>query len=727
MTRALLSCHDANTWVRKFATLPQIPVAQHVSLFMKGFILSTASSRMKQMERREWWLWFFVVIITLLLTGGIASFALPLLRAETDSSYGVHIQQSVRGLLGLVLLFDIYSVYQQFQIHRVRRQLMARDDLFRAISENAADMIAVVDADGKRIYNSPAYERVLGYAPEELQTTSGLEQVHPDDRARVVHAAEQARKSGHGEKVEYRMRHKDGNWRVLESTASVVRDASGKSNNLVIVNRDITDRKRAEEQLQHNAFHDALTDLPNRALFLDRLRHAFSRAKRHAEYKFAVLFVDIDDFKKFNDSLGHSAGDNLLIGIAQRLTRSLRKDDTVSRQPHHGESPPPTNGSVARLGGDEYTILIEDIHDASDAIRVAARIQQVLAATPLVIGGQEIFASASVGIALSTSPHDSAADLLRDADLAMYRAKALGKARYEVFDTAMHASAVKRLKLETELRKAIEHGEFRVHYQPIVRLSDRKIVGFEALVRWERPNAGLVSPAEFIAVAEESGLILPMNRWLRLEACHKMENWQAEFPSDPPLTLSLNVTAKELAHPGLISDISQALEQTALEPSSLRLEIVETVAMRDAGKTEDVLRQARSLGVRLSIDDFGTGYSSLSRLRHFPTDTLKIDRAFISRMDTDADNRAIVRTILALAHNLGLTVVAEGAETLEEVNELLALDCKYAQGYFFSRPVDEASAAHLLRTGYCSQKPSSRVATAELPSLPIRSPRLLIT
>ncbi len=351
----------------------------------------------------------------------------------------------------------------------------------------------------------------------------------------------------------------------------------------------------------------------------------------------------------------------------------------------------------------------------------------MLAATPLVIGEQEIFASASVGIALSTSPHDSAADLLRDADLAMYRAKALGKARYEVFDTAMHASAVKRLKLETELRKAIEHGEFRVHYQPIVRLSDRKIVGFEALVRWERPNVGLVPPAEFIAVAEESGLILPMNRWLRLEACHKMQNWQAEFPSDPPLTLSLNVTAKELAHPGLINDISQALEQTALEPSSLRLEIVETVAMRDAGKTEGVLRQVKVLGVRLSIDDFGTGYSSLSRLRHFPTDTLKIDRAFISRMDTDADNRAIVRTILALAHNLGLTVVAEGAETLEEVNELLALDCEYAQGYFFSRPVDEASAVHLLRTGYFSQKPSSRVATAELPSLPIRSPRLLIT
>ena len=682
-------------------------------------MMDTTSPPMKQVERREWWLWSFVVIINLLLTAGIASFALPLLRSETDIS--LNIQQSLRALLGLVLLFDIYSLYQQFQIHRIRRQLMSRDDMFRVISENAADLIAVVDANGKRIYNSPSYERLLGYTAEELRTTSTLEQVHPDDRARVAHAAEQARKSGYSERIEYRILHKDESWRVLESTASAVRDASGKSNSLVIVNRDITDRKRAEERLQHDAFHDALTELPNRALFLDRLGRAFSRAKRHPEYKFAVLFVDIDDFKKFNDSLGHAAGDDVLVQIAQRFTSLLRKDDTVSHQPHEGEVSSASQDSVARLGGDEFTILIEDIHDASDPIRVATRIQKVLAATPLSIEGQEVFASASVGIALSTSPHDSAAGLLRDADLAMYRAKALGKARCEVFDTAMHATAVTRLKLETELRKAIEHGELRVHYQPIVRLSDTKIVGFEALVRWERPHVGLVLPAEFIVVAEESGLILPMNRWLRLEACHKMRSWQAEFPSNPPLTLSLNVTAKEFAHPGLINDIVQALEQTGLEPSSLQLEIVETVAMRDAEKPENVLRQAKSLGVRLSIDDFGTGYSSLSRLRHFPADTLKIDRSFISRMDIDADNRAVVRTIVALAHNLGLTVVAEGTETLEEVNELLAIDCEYAQGYFFSRPVDEQTALHLLRTGLCTQMSSSRVAAAKPLSLSARN------
>jgi EAL domain-containing protein (putative c-di-GMP-specific phosphodiesterase class I) len=344
---------------------------------------------------------------------------------------------------------------------------------------------------------------------------------------------------------------------------------------------------------------------------------------------------------------------------------------------------------------------------------VATRIQEALTTTPLLIGGQEVFASASIGIALSSGPHSSAEELLRDADLAMYRAKNLGKARCEVFDTALHASAVRRLRLETEFRKAIENQELRVYYQPIVRLSDKKITGFEALVRWEKPNVGLVSPAEFIAVAEETGLIVPMNRWLRLEACQKIRLWREVCPSDPLLTLSLNITATEFAYPALIAEISQALQQTGLEPSGLQLEIVETVAMGEAGRTDDILRQAKALGVRLSIDDFGTGYSSLSRLRHFPIDTLKIDRAFVSRMDSDDDNRAIVRTIIALAHNLDLDVVAEGTETLEEVNELLGFACEYAQGYFFSRPVDETAALNLLKSNYPSGKEFRRAAAAK--------------
>jgi PAS domain S-box-containing protein len=676
------------------------------------YLPGASNERIKQMERREWWLWFFVVVVTLLLTGGISLLALSLLRTETDSFYSLHLHQSVDGLLGLILLFDIYSLYQQFQIHSVRRQLMARDELFKVIAENAVDMIAVVDGHGNRIYNSPAYERVLGYSPEDLQRTSALEQVHPDDRSHVTRAAQQARTSGHGERLEYRMRHKNGAWRVLESTASVVPDPSGKSMNLVIVNRDITDRKRAEEQLRHNAFHDYLTDLPNRALFLERLARAFNRARRHPEYKFAVLFVDIDDFKKFNDSLGHSTGDEILIKIAQRLTSSLRKDDTISREGPEYVELPVAGETLARLGGDKFTILIEEIRDASDAIRVATRIQHILAATPFMIREEELFASASVGIALSSSSQLNPEDMLRDADMAMYRAKTSGKARCEVFDTAMHALAVKRLNLESALRKGIEHGEFRVLYQPIVRLDDTRIVGFEALVRWEKPNVGLVPPSEFISVAEESGLILPMNRWLRLEACRKVRQWQAEFPSDPPLTLSLNVTAKEFAHPGLISDIKQALEQTGLDASSLQLEILETIAMRE-GQPEGVLCQAKALGLRLSIDDFGSGYSSLSRLSRLPADTLKIDRAFISQLDSDADNRAIVNTIIALAHNFDLKVVAEGTETAQEVDELLAIGCEYAQGYYFSRPVTEEVASQLLNTGYCGKH---RVAMTELPS-----------
>ena len=659
-----------------------------------------STPRMRQVERHEWWLWLFVVIVTLLLTGGIASFALPLLRTQTDGFYSVHIRQSVEGLLASILLFDIYSLYQQFQIHSVRRELLARDELFRVIAENAVDMIAVVDENGNRIYNSPAYQKILGYSMEELQKTSALEQVHPDDRPRVTQAAEQARRSGQGERLEYRMRHKNGAWRVLESTASLVREPSGKPTNLVVVNRDITERKRMEEALQHNAFHDCLTELPNRALFLDRLGRAFSRAKRHPEYKFAVLFVDVDDFKKVNDSLGHSVGDEILIDIAQRLTGCLRKDDTVSRQTSDELKDPGGNRTLARFGGDEFTVLIEDIRDASDAIRVATRIQQILAATPFCLGGHEVFTSASIGIALSSGSYERAEDLLRDADIAMYRAKASGKARCQVFDNVMHTSAVERLNLESALRKAIEQREFRVHYQPIVRLSDARIVGFEALVRWERPNVGLLAPSEFISVAEESGLIVPLNHWLRLEACHKIRQWQVQFPSNPPLMLSLNVTAKEFSYPALITDVSQALEQTGLTASSLQLEILETVAMRE-GRPEGVLSQAKSLGVQLSIDDFGSGYSSLSRLRHFQGDTLKIDRAFVSQMDSDAGNRAIVYTIVGLAHNFGLKVVAEGIETLEELDELVAVGCEYAQGYYFSRPVNEEEAVRLLSDGLC--------------------------
>ncbi len=652
-------------------------------------------TEMRRIEGREWWLWGFAVAVTLALTLGIISFTFPWFNRETDIGYWFDLREWVRGLAALVLLFDFYAIYQHLQLHRIRRQLEERDQLFQLISENAADMIALVDGDGRRLYNSPAYLKVLGYSPEDLKTTSSIEQIHPDDLQRVVQAAEKARLSGQGERMEYRVRHKDGTWRTLESTASPIRNAKGQTDKLVIVNRDITERKRAEELLAHNAFHDGLTNLPNRALFLDRLQHALTLSKRHPNYKFAVLLIDVDEFKIVNDSLGHSAGDALLIQIAQRLRDSVRRVDTVSR-PRTADVPsrPADDDTLARLGGDEFTILLDDIRDPIEAVRVAERIQAELA-PPFVIDHEEIVISASIGIASSASPHTQAEDLVRDADIAMYRAKRAGKARCEVSDTAMHENAVKRLRLETDLRRALDLGEFRVHYQPIVSLQTGKIAGFEALTRWQRPE-GLVPPMEFIGVAEETGLIIPMNRKLLREACERLRSWQAEFPSSPPLTMSVNVTSREFAQADLASEIGKCLDQTGVDPGCLQLEIVETIAMGDAEKSGYVLAQLKALGVRLSIDDFGTGYSSLSRLRRIPVDTLKIDRAFISNMDTDPENREIVRAIILLAHNLGLKVVAEGTETEAHINLLKRFNCEMAQGYFYSRPANDKAMVKLL-------------------------------
>ena len=652
-------------------------------------------SQMRRIEGREWWLWGFAVAVTLALTLGIISFTFPWFNRETDVSYWFDLREWVRGLAALVLLFDFYAIYQHMQLHRIRRQLAERDQLFQLISENAADMIALVDSDGRRLYNSPAYLKVLGYSPDDLNTTSSIEQIHPDDRPRVLKAAEKARLGGQGERMEYRVRHKDGSWRTLESTASPIRNAKGQTDKLVIVNRDITERKRAEEMLAHNAFHDGLTNLPNRALFLDRLQQALTLSKRHANYKFAVLLIDVDEFKIINDSLGHAAGDDLLIQIGQRLKESVRRADTVSR-PRTSDVPdrPANDDTLARLGGDEFCILLDDIRDPIEAVRVAERVQAELA-IPFLVTQQEIVISASIGIAASTSPHTHAEDLLRDADIAMYRAKRAGKACCEVSDTAMHENAVKRLQLETDLRKAVDQGEFRVHYQPIVSLQTGKITGFEALTRWQRPE-GVLSPIAFIAVAEETGLIIPMNRQLLREACEHLRSWQSEFPSSPPLTMSVNITSREFAQPDLIGEVRKSLEQTGIDPGCLQFEIIETIAMGDAEKSGHVLAELKALGVRLSIDDFGTGYSSLSRLRRIPVDTLKIDRAFISNMESDPENREIVRAIIVLAHNLGLKVVAEGTETEEHVNLLRQLNCEMAQGYFFSRPADDHAMLKLL-------------------------------
>jgi len=652
------------------------------------------SLRVHDIERREWWLWAFAVTVTLALAAGIIALSFPESQLGADRWFWSDLKDRVRGLAALVLLFDIYTVFQHFQLQRLRKQLDDRNELFQLITENAADMIAVIDGLGNRLYNSPAYQRVLGYSPADLRSQSEVDQIHPADRVRVSQATQKARLAGRGERLEYRMRHRDGSWRVLESTASAIYGTKGEVEKLVIVNRDITERKRAEEMLAHNSFHDHLTDLPNRTLFLDRLKHAVVRSRRHPDYRFAVLFIDVDEFKVINDSLGHSAGDQLLIEIGRRLANCFRDSDTISRGGADNLAGTAEEETLARLGGDEFTVLLEDIANAGDAVRVAQRIQDRWT-VPFLINGQEVVISSSIGIALSTMACPEAENLVRDAELAMYRAKQSGKARCEIFDPAMHASAVRRLRLETDLRRAIESKELRVYYQPIVALTTGKIIGFEALSRWQRPE-GLILPAEFIPIADETGLIVPINRLLMLDACEQLRSWQSRFPSDPPLIMSVNVASRQFTQSDLAGEVSSIIEQTGIAPNTLQLEIMETIAMNEAEKASQVLAELKATGVRLSIDDFGTGHSSLSRLQRLPVDSLKVDRTFIATMDDDPDSQEIVRLIITMAHGLDLKVVAEGAETKDQINALKRLNCEMAQGYIFARPSPSQVIAELL-------------------------------
>jgi len=440
---------------------------------------------------------------------------------------------------------------------------------------------------------------------------------------------------------------------------------------------------------------DRRTD--RRTLLLDRLGRALAISRRHADFKFALLFIDIDGFKVVNDSLGHDAGDALLIQIALRLMSCLRRSDTVSRpQPGNDDETTFGDSTLARPGGDEFVVLAEELRDPSDAIRVAERIREKLI-TPFDVDRHEIVVTASIGIAFSSDTSTEAQGVLRDAEIAMYRAKSTGKARCEVFDNAMHAGALKRLQLETDLRKGVERGEFLVYYQPIVSLRDGRIVGFEALSRWQRPE-GMVMPNEFIPVANETGIILSINQKMLPEACRQLRAWQALFPSEPPLSLSVNISPKQFAQIDLPSQIGQLLQQGGMDPRCLDLEITETIAMADAERSAAVLAQLKALGVGLDIDDFGTGYSSLSRLQAFRVDTLKIDRAFVSRMDSDPETHGIVRIIVMLAHNLGIKVVAEGVETELQLDMLRDLGCERAQGYLFSKPADQETISKLLTT-----------------------------
>ncbi len=454
---------------------------------------------------------------------------------------------------------------------------------------------------------------------------------------------------------------------------------------------------KLEDKLTFDALHDPLTQLPNRSFFLDRLTLCVSWGMLHPEYKFAVLSIDMDRFKVVNDSLGISAGDWLLVQIAGRLLSSIRRDDALLRSAGAGGKAGQSEdvGILARLGGDKFTILLDNIRNASEGIRVAERIQQSIQ-EPFDVDGQPVFTTASVGIAFSGTGYSAAEDMLGDANTAMARAKTLGKARYEMCDPSMHATAAGRFRLETDLRHATERQEFRVHYQPIVSLLDFHITGFEALVRWQRPEFGLVMPGSFISAAEDTGLILWIGNWILQEASRQLCAWNSQFPSSPPFTMAVNISAKQFAQSDLVSQVDHILAETGLAPGNLRLELTESVTMRDEERTTRILSELRKLGVRLCIDDFGTGYSSLSYLRRFALDILKIDRSFVADMMNNTESLEIVKTILSLGGNLGMKVIAEGVETAEQATRLRSLGCEFAQGYLFSKPLDSAAVARTL-------------------------------
>ena len=532
------------------------------------------------------------------------------------------------------------------------------------------------------LYVSPRWKAMLGLPEQEVisKPDAWFSLVHPEDRARLYAdiAAHCQGQTAHFEN-EHRLLHATGTYRWLLSRGLVVRDASGQAYRMAGSLTDITERK----------IIDGLTGLPNRLLFMDRLKQAMARAQRRQHYLFAVLFCDIVRFKLINDGLGPVLGDQLLIAIAQRLEHGLRRHDTVTRLD--------TSHTVAHVAGDKFVILLDDLNDVNDATRIAERLQQELTA-PFSIDAHEVYITSRLGIVLGMPEYRQPEDVLRDAEIALHRAKAHGTVGYEVFDTAMHTRAVVRLQIETELRRAVENQEFCVHYQPIVTLATGRIGGFEALVRWQHPQRGLVPPAEFIPVAEETGLILPIGAWVFAAACRQARRWQEQYPTALPLCMSVNLSGKQFTQPDLVEQVARVLREVGLAPHAVKLEITESVLIDNAASIAAMLAQLRSLGLQLSLDDFGTGYSSLSYLHRFPFTSLKIDRSFVSRMDTESEGNTIVQTIIALAHQLGMAVVAEGIESASQLRRLRELGCEYGQGYFFSKPLATDMAGTLLAT-----------------------------
>ncbi|HEX9109240.1 MAG TPA: EAL domain-containing protein [Longimicrobiales bacterium] len=578
------------------------------------------------------------------------------------------------GIIGVVAV--ITDITQRRHTERELRRSEAR---YRRLFQEARDAIYMTTRDGRFLDVNDAAVDMFGYARSELMAMNARDlYAEPADRLRFQ---EEVARRGSLRDWEVRLRRKDGRTLICLLTSTEQRDARGEALSYQGIIHDISERKAAEQQILHDALHDRLTGLPNRTLLADRANHLLRRAARRPAELFGVLLLDVDRFKYVNDSLGHAAGDDLLLALGRRIEGCVRHEDTV-----------------ARLGGDEFGVLLDTVSEVTDATHVAERIQAALA-KPFALGDHEVFVTASIGIALSAPGYTQADEMLRDADTAMNRAKLVGRARHELFETEMHTDVVARLRLETQLRRALERDELRLHYQPIVRLDTGKMAGFEALVRWQHPERGLLRPAEFIDMAEETGIIIPIGWWTLREACSQLRQWLQRIPGADRLTMNVNLSARQFLQPDLLPRVAAVLEETGVAPAALELEITESVFLESGEVAGAAVDELRRRGVRVCIDDFGMGYSSLGYLRRLSVDTVKIDRSFVAGLGSDGGNPELVQAIVALAHSLELGAIAEGVETTTQRQVVWELGAEKAQGHLFSTPIEADAATQLLEAG----------------------------